>query len=225
MYRFVVNFLEPVACLVYLLALLLNFIRNKGPFSLALSGYYLVASVLLTMGCLGVGHTDNNIWVYDSVALLTAVSIGAYFYNLLQARSKKITVLLLIAAYVAYAIVRNFTLQGPRLFDSLGYAMVSASVTVYVFMYFHHVLNNVTDTSIFREFNFWLSSGYLLYFLGSSIIFISYYYFTKKYLVTQSHSDAELLTALWGLHNVLLFVGALSLLTGSLWVTYRRKSR
>lgn len=209
-----------------MLAFIVYYRSRKQKLSITLVGYYLMVGVLLTAACFPAvrKYFGNTVWLYELAAFFTAVFIGYYFYSIFQSRSKKTTVVVLVLAYLAYALFRNLTHEGQRLFDSVGYSLVSASVAVYVFMYFHQVLNNVTTNNILREFNFWLASGYLVYFLGSFIIFLTYYHFTKKLLENHTEQGKDLLMALWGLHNVLLFVGAFSLLIGSLWIACRRKS-
>lgn len=133
-------------------------------------------------------------------------------------------VLISIGINVFYSIIKNIVFKEFYLFDSVGYSMVSVTIVIYVFMYFHQVLKNITEQNILRQFNFWLASGYLIYFLGSFIIFLTYYYLTKKVLAVHTKEEQYLINALWGLHNVLLFIGAFSLLTGSLWLTYRKRS-
>lgn len=225
MFNVIVNYLEPFACLLYVLGVMIYHKKHKKPANIFLLVYYFLASVLLTIGAILVEVQEemNNIWAYDLVGIAGSVFIGLYFYRILQSAAKKKTVITLTTIFFLYVIIRNATLSGPRLFDSIGYAILSASVAAYVFMYFHQVLKNVSEVNILKEFSFWLSSGYLFYFIGSFIIFVSYHYFTLKILKTYTSEERDILTALWGLHNVLLFLSALSLLIGSLWVTYRRK--
>ncbi len=169
--------------------------------------------------------TNGNIWIYNTnQCSLAQVLIGLHFYYLLESRIKKITVLVLISVYLFYAVIKNIILHDIALFDSVGYSLVSASIGVIVFMYFHQLLKHITEADILRQFNFWLASGYLIYFVGSFIIFVSYYYLTTKILTTYTQEERALLKSLWGMHNVLLFICALSLLIGSIWVTYRRRS-
>jgi hypothetical protein len=130
----------------------------------------------------------------------------------------------LMTITTVYLVVKNLVLQQFSLFDSIGYSLVSFTVVALVMMYLHQLLNHVTEQDIFHDFRFWLSSCYLIYFLGSFVIFLSYHYFTVKILATYTHEERYILTDLWGLHNLLLFVGALVLLFGSLWIAYRRKS-
>lgn len=219
------NLLEPLAYLLYLAAVYLYARRQKTSDTKPLLLYYALAFSLILSGSIMVEMDGpDTIWLYNLHAFATVLLPGLYFRSLLQSRFKKHSCTFLMVTVTVYLLVKNLVLREFHLFDSIGYSLVSASVVIYVFMYFHQLLSNVTDQNIFRDFNFWLTSGYLIYFFGSFIIFLTYRYFTAKILATYTQEERYLLTNLWGLHNCLLFVGAASLLTGSLWITYRRKS-
>jgi hypothetical protein len=187
--------------------------------------YYSLAFTLMLTGSLLIDFTESNtIWLYNIHAFATVWLPGLYFRNLFQASLKKYFTTFLMISVTLYLLVNHLVLRQFYLFDSIGYSLVSASVVVYVLMYFHQLLTNVTEQDIFQDFNFWLTSGFLTYFSGSFIIFLTYHYFTAKILATYTPEERYILTNLWGLHNCLLFVGALVLLFGSLWTAYRRKS-
>ena len=225
MYKFVKNLLEPTACFIYLVACFLQYKSRKEKAVKTLVWYYVIATLVLLASALAVKFKlFQTVFLYDIMGVITSLFVGGYFYHLLPNAAKKRAALCLIGLYLVYAVIRNITLDGQRLFDSLGYAILSASIAVYVFMYFHQLLKNVSEANVLKEFNFWLAAGYLFYYVGSSFIFISYYYFTVKILDTYTKQERALLSALWGLHNVLLFISALSLLIGCLWINFRRKS-
>ncbi|HUC80628.1 MAG TPA: hypothetical protein VMR70_06905 [Flavisolibacter sp.] len=226
LFAFFTKLLQPVAFLLYLIGFFIYRRRQQqSNDTQALFVYFILATILhFVIGiCIIVNNKIDNIWLYEISALLTATFIGYYFCRILPGKYQKRTVIICVTVYLLYACFRQFTLEGQRVFDSIGYALLSASVAAYVFMYFQQLLKNVTEVSILQDFNFWLSSSFLLYFVGSFIIFVNYHNLTNKYLKRKTPEDMELLMALWGLHNVLLFLGALVLLTGSLWVSYRRK--
>jgi hypothetical protein len=223
LFTFITNFLEPVAYLLYFIAILIYRKRASTNHSQVLFIYYLSITVVHLAGSIATKVADNNVWSYDLGALLTSVFTGLYFYQLFPSKTKKTTIAVLVGIYLLYAIYRNITLEGQRLFDSIGYTIVCASVAVYVFMYFHGILKNVTEANILKEFNFWLASVYLIYYVGSFLIFASFYYFTLKVLDGYTQADSDIMTALWGMHNVLLFLSALMLLISCLWITSRRK--
>jgi hypothetical protein len=162
--------------------------------------------------------------VYDVSLVIAAVCTSGYFYELLLGKLKKRVIISLLGLFLIYVMIKKLVLQEVALFDSLGYSFFSAMVAVYVIMYFHQVLTHITETNILRDFNFWLSAGYLIYFAGSFLIFVSYYYLTTKILSTYTNQERDLLTMLWAVHNILLFASAFLLLAGSLWLTYRKKS-
>jgi hypothetical protein len=187
--------------------------------------YYVLAFLLMLTASLLVQIADlNTNWLYHIHAFATLWILGLYYRSLFQDTRKKLVPVLCIAGISLYLLVKVLVLQQYRLFDSIGYSLVSASVVIYIFLYFHQLLNNVSDQNIFQDFNFWLSSGFLIYFLGNFIIFLTYHYFTLQILATYTKAERDMLTNLWGLHNCLLFAGALSLLGGSLWIVYRRRS-
>lgn len=225
LYKFIGNYLEPTAYLIYFIALALYARRYKGKLIIALLSYCFITFVVMLTTSILVDVTEyNTIWLYNIHAFLTITFLGFYFRSLFLSRVKTNLATLLCLLIGLYLVVKNIVLKDFQLFDSIGYSLVSAAIVFFVLMYFHQLLSNVTDQNIFRNFNFWLSSGYLVYFAGSFIIFLSYYYLTKKILDSYTPQERELLTTLWGVHNMLLFVSSFSLLIGSLWLTYRKKS-
>lgn len=230
--RFLDNMLEPLAYAVYLLAVILYARKRNDRGVRLLRLYYLLCVLIMLTSALIVELKHlipalaevETIWLYNIHAFSTVWFLGYYFRNLFQSRSKKRIATLLMAVSTLYLLEKNLVLGGTNLFDSIGYSLVSASVVVYVLMYFHQLLNNVTEQSLFHNFNFWLTSAYLIYFLGSFIIFLTYRYFTDKIMATYTDAERDILTNLWGLHNCLLFAGAVLLLAGSVWIVYRKKS-
>lgn len=219
------NLLEPLAYAIYLVAIILYTQKQNGKNLSLLRLYYLLCVVLMLTASLLVDIADfETIWLYNIHAFSTVWFLGFYFRSLFQSALKKRIAALLMAVTTLYLLEKNLILREFHVFDSIGYSLVSASVVVHVLLYFHQLLNNVTEQSLFRNFNFWLTSSYLIYFLGSFIIFLTYRYFTNKILATYTNAERDLLTNLWGLHNCLLFAGAVLLLAGSLWIVYRKRS-
>ena len=223
-FSFFTNYLECLCFLVYFIALRIYYRKNKLAAVKQLSIYYLLITLLQLYGTVEVKLLKaGNVWVYDTVAVLTAAFISHHFYRLLESPTKKTTVVALFCIYLVYAVIHHATMEGRRLFDSIGYSILSASIAIYVFMFFHQMLQKVTAASILKDFNFWLASGYLFYFIGSFFIFVSFYYFTMLVIENPKREETRLLTALWGLHNVLLFISASSFLIGCLWIDSRKK--
>lgn len=179
----------------------------------------------MTGASLHVSTQVNNIWMYNIVLLAAILAIGFYTYILLHSVQKRTVVLVLVSGTVLYFVVRNFLLWHLFEIDSIGFVLLSISVTVFSFMYFHQILNRVTEAPAFYDFDSWLIAGYLLYYLGSFFIFLCFNYFTYKITLQNRMEDRVLLTTLWGVHNVFLFFSAAITLMGSVWTTYRNRSR
>lgn len=225
LHSFIGNYLEPVAYLVYGIAVFL-YARNHPVRNLkTLLLYNVMAfSLMMTATILVEIQAPETIWLYNIHALVTVLLVGTYFRNILQGTAKKNTVTTMMVGVALFLLYKNLVLHEFHLFDSVGYSLVACSVVLYVLLYFHQLLSHVTGESIFQNFNFWLTSSYLIYFLGSFIIFLTYHYLTTKILATLTKEEKHLLTSLWGLHNCLLFSGAALLLGGSLWLGYRKMS-
>jgi hypothetical protein len=167
-------------------------------------------------------YDQDNRWVYNLVCLQSAIAICYYFHELFTNTKKKLVIKCLIAVNVCYFLVNNIMLGRLFLFDSIGYAILSASVSIIGFFYFYDVLKNVRIRQF--DFNFYLVSGYLIYFLVSFAIFLTYHNLTNRILDTYTDEERRLLTMLWGVHNILLFLSAATTLIGSLWIIYRSRS-
>jgi hypothetical protein len=225
LYSLVTNFLEPISYFIYVVAVALRFKADHSVTLKVLFLFYLLATVLMTNASLHVFTQVNNIWMYNLVLLAAILAIGFYAYTIFHAVQKRRVVLVLACGTVLYFIVRNFVFRHLYEIDSIGFVLLSISVTIFSFMYFHQILNHVTEAPAFYDFNSWLIAGYLLYYLGSFFIFLCFNYFTYKITIKNRMEDRLLLTTLWGVHNVFLFFSAAITLMGSVWTTYRNRSR
>lgn len=225
MIRFITNFLEPFSYLIYVIAVSIRLTKDQSLQLKMLLVFYLVATALMTDASFKVFTQVTNLWAYNSLLLMALLAIGFYYFNVLITKVKKGTALLFLAIAVLYFIVHNFIFKKFSELDSIGLVLLSVLVAVCSFMFFHQILSNVKEAKIFYDFNFWLTSGYMVYYLGSFFIFLYYNYFTHKIASTRRPEDIELLNILWGVHNVFLFLGAVITLFGSLWTTYRNRFR
>jgi len=179
--------------------------------------FYLVGTVLLT-GM--VASTNLNTHFYNVLYPLSSVFLCNYFYTLLKTRLKKTTAVVAGVITLAYY---SFHIGNPY-FDSIGYVIASTGIVVLIFLYLHQVLTNVTEEPLSLNVDFWFVCVQLAYHLGTFAIFLSYNYLTYQYMAEEkSYEIGTILTYLWIVHNVLLFLGALIISFGIGWI-YRRKS-
>ena len=126
-----------------------------------------------------------------------------------------------------YFVTVNFLSPHSLLFDSLGQVILSIAVVIMAFMFMHQVLTNVTEESLWLNFDFWFVSAQFMYHLGTFFIFLTFQDLTTKIMSSNLYSKDNriLLTQLWGVHNVLLFLSALLISASIVWISFRRKSQ
>ena len=188
--------------------------------------YYFVATVLMTRATILGMEGKPNIEIYSLLCLLTAMGLGVYFYHTLVTKLKKVVVVVFCLLAAAYYIGYNILAQREQLFDSIGYVFLSVGIIVMAFMFMHQILTNVNEELLSMNFDFWFVCTQMIYYLGAFAVFLTYNYMTKKILLEQEYSteNRRLLTDLWRVHNVLLFLTSLINAAGILWIAYRRKS-
>jgi hypothetical protein len=221
LYNFLSNFLEPLAYLIFFTAFFLESRKNKTIKVKVLMVHYLLATLFMVYATLKAYYDQDNRWVYNLVYLQSAIAICYYFHQLFSSDKKKFVIKCLIAVNVIYFLINNIVFGRLELFDSVGYAILSASVSIMGFFYFYDVLKNVRIRQF--DFNFYLVSAFLVYFLVSFAIFLTYHNLTNRILDTYTDEERKLLTMLWGVHNILLFLSAMTTLMGSVWIIYRNR--
>lgn len=167
-----------------------------------------------------------NIHLYSLIYLVMGIGWGLYFRSLFASKTKRIVAALTVWVTFTYYLITNIILPPPITFDSLGYVITTTGLLLLIFLFYHELMNNIKEDPLSLNFDFWISSGLLIYCLGAFGIFLTYSHFTNQILPIQyfTFENREILTYLWGVHNVLLFLAGLLTLVGVLWIVYRRKS-
>jgi hypothetical protein len=148
--------------------------------------------------------------------------ISAYFYSIITiGRLRKMTILIFILNLLVFI---NYIFSSKNnYFNSLGFALLSFSTVIYSFLFFRQKINDISEKPIYEFPDFWVACSYLISYSGSFLVFLTYYYLTQKLYLSYSKKQEHLLTLLWGIPNILLFLSSLFTLTGLIWIQYRRK--
>lgn len=222
--RYLLSYLlEPVSHLLFLCAVLIQLrigdvkLRHK-----VLGIYYLLGFSLLVK----IVFSKNNSYLYSLLYLLNSVGVGFYFFFLFETSKKRWLALLPAGLTLFYYLIKTFYLSADPLFPSIGFVLSSLGVVVLIFIFLYQLMTHVKEGSLSLSFDFWFICSQLIYHLGAFAIFLTYNNLTSKFLTAQHFSDEnrDILRYLWGVHNVLLFLGSLLTLFGILWIAYRRKS-
>ena len=211
---FLKNFLEPLSYLLYTFLFIIMLNKNSPVARKALFGYYLIA-VTLTYYASFLSYVktrgDNN-YLYNLFFFISICVFSYYFYNILTGRIKKYIVSFLFVLnlflFIEYDIVLG---QFHDTYNNYATATCYLSIVIYCLFYFNQLLRNVNEVNILHEFDFWLISGYLLYFLGAFFIILIY----------KDKNESER-AIIWAFQNIILFTSAIIALTGNLWIKYHR---
>lgn len=224
LFQYVVShLLEAMAYFLYAVALLIYLLKVEKEFRFKVLSVYFIFGFLIIFKILTT-RGGNNLY-YNILYVVNSIGWGAYFFLVLEGKVKKgvaISTILLTFFYFSY---KNLLLSPDRIFDSSGYVISSSGIILLTFIYYHQLLVHIKAESLSHNFDFWIVSSQLIYHLGAFGIFLTYNHFTTRYLNKPFNSEnQDLLTYLWGVHNVLLFLASLLTWVGVLWIVYRRKS-
>lgn len=212
---FLKNFLEPLSYLLYTLLLILVLNRQSPMYRKVLFVYYVLV-VIITYYANFLSyiktHGDNN-YLYNIFFLLTISFISYYFYRIITGKAKRYIIIALLLLnlflFVEYDVIMS---QFRNSYNHYVTAACYVSVVIYCLLYFDQLLRNVNEVNILHQFDFWLISSYLIYFLGA--FFIILYYKEKSELQR---------AIIWSFQNLILFTSALIALMGNIWIKYHRK--
>lgn len=218
--------MEPAACFLSAAFIFFHARTDRRMKTKVLYLYYFVATVLMVRSTLLGIEGKTNIEIYNLLCLLTSVGLGVYFFHTLNRRWKKAVVVFFCLAQAGYYVSFNLVQAREPTFDSVGYVLLSTGIIIMSFMYMHQVLTNVTEDPLSMNFDFWFVCSQMIYHLGAFAIFLTFDYLTRKIMPQETYSmeNRILLTNLWRVHNLLLFLTALITATGIVWIAYRRKS-
>lgn len=204
------NGLEPLSYLIYAIAIFIAIRKNKLIKKEVLFIFYLLAIVIILVACYTTNMLLNRI-LYNLYFFITISVFSYYFRSLLSTKTKKNIVNILFIINLILFI--NICLVSHQFFEinNYFYAIIYLTIIVYALLYFHDVLKNVNEIKLLHQFDFWLVSGYLLYFL--SCFFIIFFY---------ENVDISLRATLWSLQNSILFLSSLLTMCASIWI-YQKK--
>jgi hypothetical protein len=216
------DFSEPFCYGIFFLLTLWHTCNDKRPKWRALVAYYFIATLLMWKAA----YAYPNLTLYNLLCLLSSIGIGTYFYYTYISTLKKRIVIVYVIVQSAYYLTDVFQADSPKVFDSMGFVILSVGVVLMSFLFMHQILTNVTEEPLSWNFDFWFVASQLFYHLGSFFVFLTYGYLTRKLQISNDYSieNRVYLSQLWLGHNVLLFLSALMIAGSLLWISFRRKS-
>src|SRR5918993_2812894 len=183
--------LEPLSYLVYCVAVSITLRKEKSKTRKLIFFYYCLASVMIAIACHSVDQINRIL--YNSFFFITICFFSFYYYSLVLSKMKRYVIvglfILNLAMFVKLSVVSHQMLE----INNYTYAITYGTIVIYVLLFFDQVLRNVSELNILHQFDFWLASGYLMYFLGCFFIILFYDNVEVKYW-----------SILWSVQNIIL---------------------
>lgn len=135
--------------------------------------FVLFALIVEILGIIFLKKKINSYWIYNIYTFFEFLAIIGIYYNLNKDyKSKKIIIWLSVIFYIIYFISFKFT-------DLQYYTVIMLPffTTPFMFLYLKELLNSDNIINYKKEFPFWLTVGFLIYYLGTVP------FFTLQYIV------------------------------------------
>jgi hypothetical protein len=216
-------FLEPISYFLIFCALLTNSrLESWKRRHIVLIILHIIGVTLLVRSF----FVSPNNYLYGYLYLVTGICFSLYFFFLYESYPNRWLTLLYGLMVIFYYFFERFFVTGEKLFPSIGFVITSSGIVIMIFIYFFLLITHVNEKSLLLNVDFWFVCSQLVYHLGAFGVFLTYNKLTVDIIATGNYSaeNRELLTSLWGAHNILLFIGSLIFWTGVLWIFYQTKS-
>ena len=211
MHQILKDALEPLSYLIYFITILLALKTNRSPQVMVLLFYYLLA-IPLICSAVFIINVSRNVAIYNSFFFLTICVFSYYFHSILFNSFRKVIIVIIFIINLGLFIGFDLLHGGLIKVHTPFYAITYLSVVIYSLVYFEQVMSNVSEMNLLLQFNFWLVSGYLLYYFGSFFIILFY-----------DNVEINDRAIIWSLQNVILFISSVLTLSGSLWISRHRQ--
>ena len=162
-----------IACITLSISIIMSFryYKKLQPRWLQSFAWFLLFILIIQFVAYFYSHytKKSNHFIMNTI---TAVEFLFYFFIFFKSFDKKLLKqLALIMAIVFILIFLYHIFLGPGIFvyDSLAYSVGSVSIIICCFLYFYSLFQSELNLNYFRIPMFWISTGLLFFFVGSSI--------------------------------------------------------
>ena len=153
MRSFLCNELEPVAYVLYMLAVLLQFRHGRLFRHQVLFLYYAGCAALIYVGIL---FFDHNNWTYNLLFFFN-ICISSWYYHLLTAdKSKRIIIAACLLFNILVFIFINVIQLKYARYNNFVYGISFITIVLYSFLYLHQLKTNLKEEKLLLNFDFWL---------------------------------------------------------------------
>lgn len=209
MRSFLCNELEPFSLLIYVLALLLQAKHHRSARYKVLCAYYIACAIVIYIGII---WFDDNTWTYNLLFFTHTLFLSWYYHGLFNNEAKKKLCYVSAICCSALFVYENIIQLRYNNYHDYVYGISYIVIVLYALLYLHQLVLNQKEESLLSNFDFWLTCGYLLYFLGTFFIILYYDHFRYSDFSKTYYTRGDI----WQVHNVILFICAAITLAASI---------
>ncbi len=166
-----VQLLAILACIIYL-----SNKRSTRLYRFLSVGWILILVQDLTMVVIGLFNPANNLWVYN-IAFPLQLLFYMAFFSLLLGRRKW---MLMMLPFALFAILNLLLWQGRVNLNTITIALGGIITVVLAFTKLYELYKQDTGQSLFRDPDFWISAGFIIYWGFASPYFAMYNYLWQE---------------------------------------------
>jgi hypothetical protein len=151
--------------LVCFIVSFINYFSKGAPLYLKLFPVFL----FLVLVCEYLGYImkyrhQNNLYLYNIIIIIEFLFYLFFFYSVYRVSTAKKTVIALMIAYLAGALINMIFIQGMKVFHTYSYMIGCLLVIAGSIYYFLQLFRYPQTGSIMRDPAFWIASALLFYY-------------------------------------------------------------
>ena len=145
--------------------------RQLSPVLTVLFTYFVIYAVFNTTGkVMQLMHVKNNLFLYRILTPVEYVFLAAVYYRSIENKNIKLAIMLSMAAFVLACILLSVFAETWTDNDSYARPLESLLITVWILVYCRQILTTNRILTMHLDPMFWVSMGFLTYFIG--VLFI-----------------------------------------------------
>ena len=116
----------------------------------------------------------RNLEVYNISNIVDSIPLFLIYYLEFSNKTLKKTIIIFIAIPTLFSIYNIISLQGYEVFNTYSISIVNLFKILATLLYFYNILKKAENLNLIKTPLFWISSGLLIYSVGTFLIFSLY---------------------------------------------------
>ena len=190
-----------ISVLVCFVLSLVNYLNKNSPLYLKLFPVFLFLVLACEYESYRLAHRhQNNLYLYNTILVIEFLFYLFFFYSVYRVSIARKIVLLLMAIYLAGALINIFFIQGMKVFHTYTFMTGCLLVIAGCIYYFLQLFRYPQTGSIMRDPAFWVASALLFYYACVLPV-----YGILNYISSMSRHFSQTLKFIINFMNILLY--------------------